>query len=53
MNKSGILVEFENYITIAIIAYIGEMFFRAIAYEGLYTLKLHPKTKYTKELCNN
>jgi len=29
------------------------MFFRAIAYKGLYTLELHPKTEHAKELYDN
>ena len=52
LNKSGISVEFENYIAIATIACIGETFFRAIAYEGLYTLESHPKAEHAKNTQN-
>ena len=53
LNKSGISVEFENYIAIATIACIGETFFRAIAYEGLYTLESHPKAEHAKTAQND
>jgi hypothetical protein len=40
LNKSGILVKFENCVAIALVVFTGETFFRAVAYEGLYTLEL-------------
>jgi len=52
LNKSGISVEFENCIAIATVACTGETFFRAIAYEGLYTLESHPKAEHAKNTQN-
>ena len=52
LNKSGISVEFENCIAIATVACTGETFFRAIAYEGLYILELHPKAEHAKNTQN-
>ena len=51
LNKSGILVEFDNCITTAITV-DGETFFRAVAYEGLYTLELI-STDYAKTAQND
>jgi len=45
------LVQFENCIATAIVVSIGETFFRAVAYKGLYTLESIP-TKHAKNTQN-
>ena len=52
LNKSGISVEFDNCIATATVASTGESFFRAIAYEGLYTLE-SVKSEHAKESCDS